>query len=103
MDNEEFTYYWDKEDFSEFFNFDTWDNSLLQVTEIAYINSTYNSGMYGRNVIDPSKIDSISCEYNINNFTKVFMTELTITCYDYMSTEHCLPQYHGKYLRRMML
>ena len=53
MDNDEYTYYWDKEDFNQFFEFETWDLDLLQVsecgpfvpenieiTEIAYMNST---------------------------------------------------------------
>ena len=40
-------------------------------------------------MIDPTKIDSINCEYNIHNFSKVFMTELTITWYDYMSRQQC--------------
>ena len=32
MDNDEYTYYWDKEDFTEFLSFDLWDDEVLGVS-----------------------------------------------------------------------
>eukprot|EP01084_Bolivina_argentea_P299551 516355_1 len=98
-DPDEYPYFWDKEDFFAFYNYDLWDSAIFntancgafvpkssRISQTIYHNSTHS---IGGSIQDPSKIDYIDCEYNLYNFSKIFMTEIEIIWYDFLSKESC--------------
>eukprot|EP01084_Bolivina_argentea_P226187 382091_1 len=93
-DNDEYPYNWEKHEFSNFFVYDTWATSILNVlncdpyqpknayiSQIEWKNSTFDT------ITNPNNV--FNCQHALSMFDKVLMTEITMEWYDYLSKTQC--------------